>query len=63
MGETAMPSPINVAKLEELLQGYDKQKSQYLLNGFRNGFFNWFIFNIYQYKSKKITLLYNNFLQ
>ena len=38
MGETAMPSPINVAKLEELLQGYDKQKSQYLLNGFRNGF-------------------------
>ena len=33
-----MPSPINVDKLDKLLQGYDRQKSQYLVNGFRHGF-------------------------
>ena len=37
-GEIEMPSPINVDKLDKLLQGYDRQKSQYLVNGFRHGF-------------------------
>lgn len=33
-----MPTPINSKQLEVYLEGYDENKKQYLLQGFRNGF-------------------------
>jgi len=34
-----LPSPIKVDALEELLSGYDEDERNYLINGFRHGFF------------------------
>lgn len=34
----ALPTPINVDKLANYLTGYDSDRAQVLLNGFRSGF-------------------------
>lgn len=33
-----LPTPIDAEKLHVLLQGYDRSKAEYLVEGFRNGF-------------------------
>ena len=33
-----LPTPINVTLLQHLLQGYDTQKTKYIINGFTQGF-------------------------
>lgn len=38
MFQTTLPTPIKSDKLEQELQGYDNQKKQYLVDGFRYGF-------------------------